>query len=464
MTAQLPVVPRAERMRGVDELPAPIPFGGLRSRCRVTACDAAHRVDPWYHNLWLGGAQTSWLTVNALRRMERDGVANRSRQEQGLTPASARERMWTHRRTLRLSTVAAVQMWRTLTAQQLAAITGSPTPTRDDFMAPAFHAALVERGTFVSELGSQPPGRANRLYRPGNVEAFDVYAAGLDYPELVGVTAGRDWTRGAQFDRHNILAAELALRVAEYCDVATVLGEQLAHLDALSTDRRGTHPSCADAVLVRADGHRIAVELTASFGDNTIRKIDKWARILATTDTHRVGLSVVFVEAANPDRPRGTIADIYRSMRSAVGRAALGTPDAVRCGVPQRMAVARWPEWFPAARSCSTEFLSLAAWRPTGPHAQRWRPVNLLDPFDLEFDPADPDAGQPLIRNSRHLLGVPKWMRDPTPAGQFTSALLAQAGLDQPLDPPARADVRAHRRQALSAAADATDAMACSAR
>lgn len=60
VTAQLPVVPRAERMRGVDELPAPIPFDGLRSRCRVTVCDAAQRVDPWYHNLWLGGAQTSW--------------------------------------------------------------------------------------------------------------------------------------------------------------------------------------------------------------------------------------------------------------------------------------------------------------------------------------------------------------------------------------------------------------------
>ena len=447
-----PDLPVATQMRGVTDLPPPIPFDTLRSRCPVAGFTAAHRADPYYHGLWMGGAQTSWLTRGAMWRMERDGIGIRPHREADYTPTLARRELWTNRRDTRLAAAGAVHLWRTLTAQQLAAVTGNRAAAREDFMAPAFHAGLVERGTFLHELAGPGDARHNRLYRPGTVEAFDKFADELDYHQRIGVTAGQPWTGGGQYDRHNVLATELALRVAEYCDVATVLGELLARLDLLSTDTRRTEHSTADAVLVRPDGHRIAIELTASYGENTGRKIDKWARILSDVDTRRIGLSVVFVDAVNPDRPRKKITAAYRALRSAVGRAALGTADAVRRGVPRRMAVARWQEWFPAARSCSTAFLTLAASRPTGPHTQRWQPVNLLDPFDLEFAPADPDAGQPLIRNSRHLLGVPAWMRENTPPVFYSSALLAHAGVGDPIDPAPRETVRTMRRDRQTAA------------
>ena len=56
----------------------------------------------------------------------------------------------------------------------------------------------------------------------------------MSFAEWQALTAGVGWTRGPQHDRHNILSAELGLRVAEYLDVGAVLGESTSRLDLLA--------------------------------------------------------------------------------------------------------------------------------------------------------------------------------------------------------------------------------------
>ena len=102
-----------------------------------------------------------------------------------------------------------------------------------------------------------------------------------------------------------MLMAELALRVAQICDVGGVAGERVASVPVLAFDSVGMgrpswcarSSSCADAVLVRRDGVRVAVELTASATPNLDAKTARWARTLASSPFDRSGLVVVFVEA-----------------------------------------------------------------------------------------------------------------------------------------------------------------------
>ncbi len=68
-----------------------------------------------------------------------------------------------------------------------------------------------------------------------------------------------------QHSRHNALTVELALRLAEYAQVGTVLGERVGTIDLLagpgiSRDIYDADGRSADAVIVRPDGLRIAIE------------------------------------------------------------------------------------------------------------------------------------------------------------------------------------------------------------
>ena len=187
----------------------------------------------------------------------------------------------TRRRQARLTALAAVGMWRTVTAEQLTALSGLRTILDGREMLPAFQAELVERGTLITELGWRGPRRTAQLYRPVGT-GLDPITDVLSYPDWVGVTGGYPWTRGHQQDRHNLLATELGLRVAEHCEVGAVLGESLSRHDLLSPGYPGdTANRCADLTVIRPDGMRIAVEITGSISTEFARKADRWAELLA---------------------------------------------------------------------------------------------------------------------------------------------------------------------------------------
>ena len=415
---------------GIDD--TSIPFAGRSSACPDPDVTAARRLDPYWHGLWGDGTQASWLSRSLLERLGSDRVARVRDADTGRTREQATTEIFTRRRDARLTALAAVGMWRTVTAEQLAAITGLRTILDGREMRPAFQAELVDRGTLHTELGWRGPPRSVQLYRPVGT-GFDPITDALSYADWVAVTGGYPWTRGHQQDRHNLLATELGLRIAEHCDVGAVLGESMSRHDLLSPGYPGdTGNRCADLTVVRPDGMRIAVEITGSISDDFGRKADRWAQLLAGTDPDRTGLAVVFVDAAPPDRGEQVAAEMWRGIRTQVARAAHQVPGSAQARVPQRMTAVRWRWWFPASRSASPAFHTLHCVRPTGSGpADRWEPVQLLDPVDLR-PPADTTGDAAAVANCAALLGVPHWLRARHPATDFEQVLLRRAGISTP--------------------------------
>jgi len=213
---------------GIDD--TPVPFAGQASACPDPDVTAARRLDPYWHGLWGDGSQASWLSRSLLERLGTDRVSRLRDADTSRTRAEAITEITTKRTGARLAALAAVGMWRTVTAEQLAAITGLRTILDGREMRPAFQAELVERGTLMTELGWTGPPRSVQLYRPVGT-GLDPVTDMLGYADWVAVSGGYPWTRGHQQDRHNLLATELGLRVAEHCDVGAVLGESLSRHD-----------------------------------------------------------------------------------------------------------------------------------------------------------------------------------------------------------------------------------------
>lgn len=400
----------------------------LPSRCPDPELRADKRMDPYWAPLWNVGSTAVWLSRTNAERMVAAGVATPNALELSRTVEEATLQLahGTHRNA-RLAALAALAMWRTATDQQVASIIGSPnialrTSVDRDVL---WGSGLVQRGQFMSGM---PRARLPRLLRVSNTNNIDLLASMLSYRDLIGVTSGQPWRWGSQHDRHNLLATELALRVAEFTNVAGVFGEQLGFA-ALLHPEGGAKLSgrAADTVMVRGDGMRIAVEMTASATDNMVSKIARWVDVL-TSDKSR-GLAVMFVEMPHPDRD-----EVNRELERQIVKATDTTSSAL-ANVQGRMMVARWQEWFPGYHQASDSFLSLSAHRPTGRRSGKdrldsvWEPVSLLDPFDLVFEhPRDDSLA--ILENQNLLYGIPYWLRTGAgPVSELDRAVLADAGL-----------------------------------
>lgn len=421
-------------VRSLPPLEAPpgiktIPFGQLRSANTTPGFTATERIDPFWHGLWADGAQASWMSHKLLDRLHSAKLAKISRGEARATTESSLAALLRSRRQAHLDELAALGMWRTLSGQQLAAVTGHrAAAVNQQELSWAFRAGLVDRGSLLPDLHAGFVKNEHHLYRPVATPTFGDLLAQLTFQERCALTAGQPWTRGSQNDRHNFLASELGLRAAEYCDIGTVLGEKLSRSGMLSKNDVGPGGTSADLTVVREDGHRIAVELTASGTPSFSAKVRRWATTLAATDQDRVGLSVLFLEAAGPERPEHISKSLWKNIRTEVAAAAYENGGA-RAGVPERMAIARWRWFFPEPGCTSTAFQVLECLRPTGEWNNRWEVVALLDPTDLIFEPADPHAATALIRNSWDLAGLPYWLKPAGHVTDFTAALIKRGGL-----------------------------------
>lgn len=189
----------------------------------------------------------------------------------------------------------------------------------------------------------------------------------LTAPELASVLAGVAWQPAApSMIRHNVLALEVALRLAEWRDVEHLVGERFAtHRDLLpdhSLDDRATSQASADAVLTRPTGGAIALELVASHGDLD-DKVRRWAARLACTASLRAGgastvdVRVIFVLALRrSDAERH--AEVLRQVKKALARAAREHA----CGhepLWHRIGAVGWPQWFPFAHVANDNFTRL---------------------------------------------------------------------------------------------------------
>jgi hypothetical protein len=401
-------------------MPDLIPLSDLPSA--ATVAPSTSRADPYHDRLWpsgVGGATVAWAG-----RGELEAWGNRF----PMPRKASAEAYFAHDRARRVTALAALQMWRLATTEQLAALTGDArwlSPSWPQSLLLALGANLVQVGRFALAEPSRrrhfdlhPVKRSlPALVRPlpDGLEA----AEGLcSYSEWLAISGGRPWASPVGYNRHGVLATEASLRVAEHLPVAAVFGETMADLASmlgLGTWRR------ADAAWARPDGLVLAVEVVAAASTGLPAKAAWWADALARATDEPV---VLLFLVASPATTWGRA--WQHDVRECVARAAFGSFDAVSAKVANRVAVAYWEDWWPQKGFASPAFLSLRAARPTGPRADDpWEPLDLFDPF---AQPGPPQAG-PVLANAAFLGGMPHWLRRQPPAAALREALWASAGL-----------------------------------
>ncbi|WIB65736.1 hypothetical protein [Curtobacterium sp. MCBD17_040] len=393
-------------------------FDQMPSTCPTPEVATAARIDPFYAGLWAAGSQASWLSVDQAHAQQREGLG-RLPAHLNLDRATALRRL-TDAATLpkRLNAMATLDMWRTVTGEQAAALTGdTELAGKARAWTELFAAGVADTGIFSNGLYNTQGSSRGALYRPSRTTVFQQKVRPhLTYPEAVSVTGGYPWESGSQFDRHNLLAVELGLRAAEWCPgVGAVLGEKLSGFELLTHTGRADHTlgstqAQADATIVRKDGLRIAVEMTASTGASFEAKVERWAKLLSHHRLADTGIVVVFVVAPRPDKTVA-VKEVAVAVRKAVAKATRAYPGVNFDRTADRMFVAEWTSWFPAARQVDRAFMSLAAYRPSGPADQLWRPALLLEPAVVPFTASDTTAAAAVLRNASMLRGVPHWLR-----------------------------------------------------
>ena len=413
---------------------APIPFAALPSFTPESPVRTCKRLDPFYDALWADGTEASWISKSKATRTENAGLGSLPA-HLAATTSSAWERLesgvaWEQK----LSVLAAIDGWRTMTSEQAAQLTGQHqiASGKHRTTGDLFAAELLEIGVFNSAMNPRARQSRGTLLRPGRAgTATDRMSGLLSNPEWVSVTAGRGFEHARQFDRHNLLATEFGLRCAEHLWLGTVLGEKLSSVTDLAYTGWGATPAnagsqqTADLTVVRADGLRIAVEITASHGKSLDVKIEKWAKILHKRSTSDSGLVVLFLVAGQPDGKSNTTAQVIRKTRQAMTHAARlhsGRPDD---RTASRMMLATWEDYFPVAGHASDAFLSLRAERATGDPVNPWTSVNILNPAELTYAPTT-DTQLAVLENAAGLRSTPHWLRRETPPELWQLAMTAQ--------------------------------------
>ncbi|KQO98539.1 hypothetical protein [Leifsonia sp. Leaf264] len=375
------------------------------------------RVDPFYQDLWPVGSRASWVDVKAARDQVAAGIGRLPAHLKG-NPADA------GRKILRklnpyLDVIAALDQFRVLTAGQLAAVTGNPALAsgRSALMTDLFTVGAIEVGIFSNALFHTRDTPSLTLYRPGSSSFFDKkISPELTYAEWLSVTSGKTEKMGGQgHDRHAVLSAELALRVAELgYNVQNVVGERLSSAALLGFTGLGfkqpdkaKFTKAGDFTILRADGARVVVEVTATIGRALQQKIETWAQLLAGRRMDESGLAVIFVIAEHGATGSGKVRNaVYKMLRDAC-RKYPGPNFDRTC---KRFGVADWREWFPASTHLSEDFYNLVCDRPTAPGAADFERAGFLNPADLPFNP-EGDWADAALDNVAMLRGTPVWLR-----------------------------------------------------
>ncbi|MGO4258132.1 hypothetical protein [Marmoricola sp. RAF53] len=376
----------------------------------------------------------------------------------------------------------ALHAYRTMTTPQWAAFTGMPalanpgstlvTALREAGLVEISTAAIARSGvasrSWTESSNGQPHERSPLLVRLRDSDAFaELVVPRLTWPEWVGVTGGQDRLNlGRQSERHNVLAAELALRFAEYAHVGTVLGEAFStfHLlfePGVDLTKQGKaraiqlQQAAADLTLVLPGGPRIAVEVTCNVNRSFGAKVERWARELEKFPSPLPNVSVVFLIApSNADRDRRQIRQITRVARNEIEAACARHTGTSLNRTRERISVAHWTDWFPAEHQLSDDFLLLTASRPPVDPGSAWRPTELIrTEVDATFGvPGDLRA---VIDNAGLLGQTPSWLRAPTSPPDLADVLIADAGWTRLPHPSPAHPTRPPKGRVLGAASGA---------
>lgn len=359
---------------------------------------AAVRTDPFWSGMWEGGPSASWWSREVADAAQAAGMVQvGGRDARWGDVACARGLVMSGRGVqTRLRLLASILMWRTVTAEQLMSIANvSIDPKRWADIAMLWSAGLIERGRIVTPFRS---ASMPEMFRPLRDSTIEGWVDRLGFDDWLHLTSSHPWTRGPSHDRHNVLATELGLRIAETCDVAMIVGERLsAHTMISPTPFAGQSKfASADATVVRHDGMRIAIEVTASHvAETTRRKISRWVELLRANIDNR-GIAVCFVEAGGM---RDT--EVFRVLRTEIAQAVASEPNRkVKAMLSESLTVARWRWWFPQLDETSDRLANLEVSR-VNLHGD-WVPSSLLDPYEVDSPTSDQSF---IIGEAEHIWG-----------------------------------------------------------
>lgn len=401
------------------------------SRAKPSSLSMVERNDPYWDPNWVPGSQAVWASATGTGRTK-------------VTAEKAMKMLFGgRRRKSALSLIATLDAWATVTAEQAALIAGDRA-----LLNPNSHVVHALYSLGVLDIGQYalPFARKEKnrvwLYRRASGDGLHKQITDeLTWAEWIVTSGGLPWNTGTSFDRHNVLATELVLRAAEFLPIGTVLGEKFVHASSLaSAEATSKFTHRADALLVREDGLRIAVEITASRSAAFEAKVERWAKFMRENPLETSGVIVIFVTVPKPDdvRKRGGGAEV----RKAVQKVLRSYPERSRNAPSSRIGVVEWSDWFPDRHLLADEFLSMEVQFPVGRSAaDRWAPVPLVD---VSFDPDDDFDATAVIENASVLGHVPSWLRTAS-AEDVLSTPLKREGVQLPVMLPARPDILAAR-------------------
>ncbi|MCU6481919.1 hypothetical protein [Arthrobacter sp. A2-55] len=427
--------------------PAGIHASMLPSNCPDDDVTMHNRQDPYWGRLWAPGSQALWSTGPMTRQRRHNAQQFNTRL--ALSEEKAMSILTSSRgRSERLAAWGVLDSWRTVSAEQMAALTGSQLllSPRYSQIAASYSIDLIDIGLFANLHQPRPGLNRHTLYRPGSSAAFEkLITPTLTWPEWVSVTGGYPWSFGGQYDRHNLLATELALRAAEYLDIGTVLGEKFSSVDLLAGTGLGKEVAKpdnrrADGTIVRTDGLRIVYELTATASKSFAEKVRRWAQTINDRPLETSGLVIIFVAAPHPDRPRNTSDDPRHAIYKTIAQVLKEFPGTGTDSPAARIGVAHWEEWFPAQHEVSEDFFTLRADFATShaAGAAKWESRHMLTEYP--FTPWKTFDATAVLANAPALAATPHWMR----RGDHTA--LFGAPMDRSGETvPHPAPVRAHR-------------------
>ncbi|WP_395656522.1 hypothetical protein [Nocardioides sp.] len=414
----------------------PIPDEHLDPACRYHLSDhlptrlggnlqAARSLDPFYETFAGEGRDQGAISLSRARHMADKTPlrlpatylrAERIRPRDILAGSRAREV---------LDLLGALIAFGVVTNNQAATITGSPAwaDPRSNVVASLFASDLISiTNPYVGHsLGAAGDGSV--AYQLGDADQVRRLLSQLSYAEWLALTGGRDIGRTQVHLRHDLLGLELALRAATHLEVGTVLGPQFSTFRDLTTGCRFPSRSHggADLTIVRDDGLRIAIEVTASITQGFTQKVNRWVRILTESPLEDTGLVVVFL-LAPPLAKAGN--RVRRMTHHVIEDAIKHNPDAHLALTPERIGVATWREWFPRPSIASDRFARLVIDRPTG-RTSLWEECSLWEPDDLSLTARESDRLRSSIVNTALLAQTPWWLREKHHPAQLAADLLA---------------------------------------
>ncbi|MBG6181377.1 hypothetical protein [Arthrobacter sp. CAN_A1] len=435
------VVPR--RRSGIDAIHAEL----VPSACIDDELSTQARRDPYWDRLWAPGSQAAWIDSQTARHHWKYKLG-RVNQRKVIDEAEAIRYLTSNRgRAPRQALWGVLDSWHTVSAEQAAALTGYRLLLDPNFsqVSASFAMNVLDIGAYTSPSMMAPGLTRSSLYRPSNSTVFECQIKDtLTWPEWVSITGGYPWSAGGQYDRHNLLAVELALRAAEYLPVGAIMGEKFSNVDLLAGSGLGKKLKKpdnrrADGTIVREDGMRIAYELTASATRGFENKVRRWAQLISENPLETSGLTVVFVAAPHPNLGLGSHADPRPEIYRRLAKVLREFPGSGKDSPAARIGVTSWDEWFPARHEMSEAFFRLSAdfAIKNGKGSERWVPRSLLD---MDFVPWHTFDATALVDNSKLLTATPHWLRK----GEHTHLIgtpMDRAGVQVPHPAPVRPEL-----------------------